>query len=130
MQFKNQGTKRGASITSKEQTVILVDFINRHDEIRELMEQFDRELADEIRPLALFYDGFDVDGKGAFEQKKPGDGLSNNFVFQQVIDKICKLNWNDPNWANKTGNSSNNAETYKNKIEDIMKLLHEVLNSV
>lgn len=45
------------------------------------MEDFDRELADSIRPLALVYDGFDKDGKGTYEEKKPGDQLSNNYVF-------------------------------------------------
>lgn len=73
-----------------------MDFLSRVEVIREKLERFDRELSDLIRPLALIYDGFDVDGKAPFEEKKPGDQLSNNFVYQLVIDKICKINFQNP----------------------------------
>lgn len=57
----------------KAQSQFMIQFLSRVESIREKLEKFDRELSDCIRPLALFYDGFDVDGKGTFEQKKPGD---------------------------------------------------------
>ena len=71
----------------------MADFLMRAEDIRKQLESFDRELSDNIRPLALIYDGFDKDGKGAFEQKNPGENLSNNYVFSQVIDKICSINF-------------------------------------
>lgn len=73
----------------------MVEFVKRADSLRQEAETFDRQLADQIRPLAYFFDGFDVDGKGAFEEKQPGDPLSNNFVFQKVIDKVCQLDLSD-----------------------------------
>ena len=42
-------------------------YLNRVEVIRSNLEEFDRELADQIKPLALFYEGFDVDGKGTME---------------------------------------------------------------
>ncbi len=69
-----------------------------------------------IRPLALFYEGFDVGGKSAEETRKPGDLLPNNFVYQHVIDKICKL---------QIGQSND-----KKAIEKQLKILHETLNSL
>ena len=53
-----------------------MDFLDRVEEIREQIEEFDRNLSDQIRPLALFYDGFDPDGKDNFEKRQPGDALS------------------------------------------------------
>ena len=91
-------------------------FLARVEDIREKLEEFDRELSDYIRPLALFFDGFDVDGKGTFEQKNPGDPLSNNFVFQQVDDKICQMNLN--------------GSQRKKEAEDKLKVLHETLNLI
>ena len=58
-----------------------MEFLERVERIREKLEHFDREISDYIKPLALIYDGFDVDGKGAFEDKTPGDSLSNNFIY-------------------------------------------------
>lgn len=37
----------------------MVDFMARVETIREQLEDYDRELADLIRPIALLYDGFD-----------------------------------------------------------------------
>ena len=82
--------------TAKQDLLFVVDFLNAAEHIRESLEEIDREIADQIRPLALIYDGFDVDGKGTCDQKVPGDPLSNNFVYQSVIDKICKLNLESP----------------------------------
>ena len=70
-------------------TRVMVEFLERTEEIRSQLENFDRELSDNIRPLAYIYDGFEAGGKGGFERKQPGENLSNNFVFQMVIDKIC-----------------------------------------
>lgn len=50
-----------------EQTQIMFIYLNRVEVIRCNLEEFDRELADQIKPLALFYEGFDVDGKGTME---------------------------------------------------------------
>ena len=47
----------------------MIEFLDRVEGIRQQMEDFDRELADNIRPLALFFEGFDMDGKGTFEEK-------------------------------------------------------------
>jgi hypothetical protein len=66
---------------AEDKRLFLMDFLERVEKIREELEDIDREVADSIRPLALIYDGFDVDGKGTHEQKQPGDPLSNNFVF-------------------------------------------------
>lgn len=59
----------------------MIEFLDRVENIRQQLEDFDRELADNIRPLALFFEGFDMDGKGTFEEKQPGDPLTNNFVY-------------------------------------------------
>ena len=37
-----------------------------------------------------------MDGKGTFEEKQPGDPLTNNFVYQKVIDQIATLNLANP----------------------------------
>lgn len=115
-----------------------MDFLERVEEIRESLEEIDREIADQIRPLALIYDGFDVDGKGTNEQKLPGDSLSNNFVFQMVIDKICKLNLLNPGLqpgqkANQTPGATGSVEwqkQYRKNTEDHIKHLQEALNIV
>ena len=90
-------------------------YLNRVEVIRCNLEEFDRELADQIKPLALFYEGFDVDGKGTMEQKMPGDSLSDNFVYQKVIDKICTLNVVDPQFAASKVNRSLNPDEIRRK---------------
>lgn len=81
----------------KNQQEVTVEFLSRVETIREKLEKFDRELSDLIRPLALMYDGFDVDHKTPFTpDTKQADTLSTNFVYQLVIDKICKLNFQNP----------------------------------
>ena len=67
--------------TAKQDLLFIVSFLEAAENIREALEEVDREIADQIRPLALIYDGFDVDGKGTCEEKQPGDPLSNNFVY-------------------------------------------------
>jgi hypothetical protein len=47
----------------------IVEFISRAERIRNQLEIFDRELADNIKPLALVIDGIDVDGAGTFEHR-------------------------------------------------------------
>lgn len=53
----------------KEQAKLMIEFLDRVENIRQQLEDFDRELSDNIRPLALFFEGFDMDGKGTFEEK-------------------------------------------------------------
>ena len=67
---------------SPKQLEFMLNFLSYVEEIRAKLEHFDREISDCIKPLALIYDGFDLDGKGAFEEKTPGDNLSNNFIYQ------------------------------------------------
>ena len=52
---------------AEDKRLFLMDFLERVEKIREELEDIDREVADSIRPLALIYDGFDVDGKGTHE---------------------------------------------------------------
>ena len=52
---------------------MLYMYLNRVETIRSHLEEFDRELADQIKPLALFYEGFNVDENGAMKEMKPGD---------------------------------------------------------
>ena len=65
----------------QEQSQVLYIYLNRVETIRSHLEEFDRELADQVKPLALFYEGFDVDGKGGMKEPKPGDQLGDNFVY-------------------------------------------------
>ena len=92
----------------------------RVEVIRKRIDDFDRQLADSVKPLAYFFDGFDIDGKGTFEQKNPGDPLSNNFIFQKVIDKICTLDIS----------KSQDPDQYKAQIEKQLEILHETLNLI
>jgi len=87
-------TTTGKGYATTKQVQFMVEFLDIVEKIREKLEHFDREIADQIRPIALIFDGFDVDGKGTFDLKVPGDNLSNNFIYQQVIDKISQLNFN------------------------------------
>ena len=101
--------------------MFLIDFLDRVEEIREQIEEFDRFLSDQIRPLALFYDGFDPDGKGNFEKRQPGDTLSQNFVYQQVIDKICSINLfnpKEPPGKTPTPGDPDFQREYRMKIEE------------
>mgnify|MGYP006977542780 CR=1 FL=1 len=110
----------------------MVDFLGRVEDIRMQLESFDRELSDNIRPLALIFDGLDTDGKGAFEAKKPGDMLSNNYVFQQVIDKICQINFQNPGAGPLAIGAvpTQKQNEYKHKIEEQINVLHTTLNLV
>lgn len=74
----------------------------------------------------------DTDGKGAFEAKQPGEMLSNNYVFQQVIDKICQMNFQNPGTGPLATGAASQAKQkeYKQKIEEQINVLHITLNLV
>ena len=110
----------------------MIEFLDRVENIRQQLEDFDRELSDNIRPLALFFEGFDMDGKGTFEEKQPGDPLTNNFVYQKVIDQIATLNLANPSRGMPIPEQSAaqfNKE-YREKVEKATRFLHETLNLV
>lgn len=106
----NSGRNRGP-IDAK-LVAFTMETLSRAEKIRSYLENFDRELADHIKPLAMIIEGFDQNGDGKYNAQG-FDVKKFNYVYERVIDKICTLNFyteSEKLEAVKQGNYRKNIE--------------------